>query len=137
MAASSLFIRMTRRYVLAAILVVLLLVICGGVFCGVERLNRSNMMNYGVSHLALWAELYGDDHRGYPSSLDELLLNGNPGSGEIRQILNDRFHDRYEYKPITNGFSITARGGGLLFYNNDVITTNYNSSQPLDRGSRR
>jgi len=108
-----------------------LLVVFVGIFYGVERVNRGNMMRAGIGHLALWIELYRADHHSYPSSLGVLSAGGSIGSNEIQEILHDRFYDKYEYQPQTNGFVITATGEGLLFYNRDVITKEYKIGEAL------
>ena len=83
-----------------------------------KQMARDDILRAGLSHLAAAVELYRDDHDRYPSSLEELLSGLKPEMKqyiEQNRILHDSFNDKYEYRPLSNGFLIAVTAPDAWF----------------------
>jgi hypothetical protein len=112
------------------------MVICSIIFVTVVRgakiMRRSELVETGISHLAIFIEIYRDNHNRYPSSFEQ-LLEGSSSKVKINQILHDGFVDKYEYQPLTNGFVITVSGPSSMLYKWPRIGKTYKVGEAIDK----
>jgi hypothetical protein len=104
------------------------IVILVNMYRGAGLMTRSDRVQVGISHLAVFIETYRDEHGKYPSSLEDLLSGSKPAIiDDINQyqILHDSFKDKYEYQPLTNGFLIVVTAPGSWFVKYDRIEKRY------------
>jgi hypothetical protein len=97
------------------ILVVLLLAI--DAFRAAENDSRRIQKNYMFRSLSIRIEMWREDKGYYPQTLSQLVANyvGDEQSKKGVQDLvglasSNVWHYRYDYKPSTNGFTITVTG---------------------------
>jgi hypothetical protein len=75
------------------------------------RITRSHVAANNVRALAIAVEAYRLDHEAYPSTWQELLSGSRQEIRswiETQNLLNDKFHDSYEYRNLATGFVITV-----------------------------
>jgi hypothetical protein len=99
-------------------------------------MRRSEVTEAGISHIAGFIEVYRDRNGRYPSSLRELEAEVD-NKGEVHRILNDKFQDKYEYEPSTNGFRIIVTTPSSLFQKWDAISKTYKLGEGLNARSVR
>lgn len=101
---------------------------------GAKEMARQDALELGVRHLAGAIELYREEHKRYPLSMDELLLGMKPelkAEMERYRILNNAFDDRYEYRPLTNGFVIIVTAPDRWFRKGERVERRYKIGEAL------
>jgi len=99
-----------------------------------KEMARRDALELGINHLAGTIELYREDNSKYPSSLEELLLGIRPelkADIERYRVLNNRFGDKYEYHPLTNGFVITVAAPDRWFRKGERVERKYKIGEAL------
>ena len=85
--------------------------------------RRIGIMN-GIKSLQPLVERFRNDHGLYPPSLQHLEADATPEERKVlTEILHQHFRDRYEYRPLSNGFTITVRGERCAY---ESLTNGFN-----------
>jgi hypothetical protein len=125
---------MKSKIALATVIcaVIFVLVILANMIHGAKLMGRTDFAQAGISHLALFMEAYRDEHGSYPSSIAEMVRRAKPDDQRyLNEILQDQFHNRYEYQPLTNGFVIAVTTPSSWFIKYDRIEKKYGIGEAL------
>lgn len=95
---------------------ILFLAVLANMFRGTMLMGRTDTVQAGTYHLAVFIECYRDEHGNYPSSIAEMVTAAKPDDKTyLNEILQDQFHSKYEYQLLTNGFVIAVTTPGSWF----------------------
>jgi hypothetical protein len=109
---------MTGRHI-RIIVCLLLVLLAAGLECFRELtvVARKTQVNSLLKSLATEIQIFRVDQGHYPQALPQLLINDSlddRGTKRIRELLqaaqDNSWHDIYEYRPSTNGFTLTVTG---------------------------
>ena len=122
----------------------LLLLLVFGIEFVREAENHSRMiqMNFMFRSLSSQIELWRNDEGRYPATLSELgaTYHGDDiGRKSMQEVIGlastNVWHDRYEYEPSTNGFTLTVTGPDMApsgwFGKTRSIAKHYNVGEAL------
>ena len=107
------------------------LVILANMFRGAKLMGRTDTVQAGIYHLAVFMECYRDEHGNYPSSIAEMVTAKPDNKTYLNEILHDQFHSKYEYQPLTNGFVIAVTTPSSWFIKYDRIEKRYKVGEAL------
>lgn len=92
-----------------------IMVLCFVVFEGVfgyiksQHMARNDFIPRQMNSVALAIECYKSENGVYPNSLETLLSFQDTDVQEmLRSVLNDKYHDKYDFKLLSNGYVITV-----------------------------
>jgi hypothetical protein len=78
---------------------------------------RMNKIDANSRSLSRWIEIYRGYNGQYPKALSDMLTNGNEDQTDrnaindlLKELEHNPWHDRYDYQPSTNGFTIIVTG---------------------------
>jgi hypothetical protein len=84
-------------------------------FCAFEVLQATEMIPWdefehqNIQKISLALMNYAGNHGKYPTVLSDLTKDSDTNGQNAIQILHDDFDQHYDYKPGTNGFTLTVR----------------------------
>ena len=85
-----------------------------------------------IRNLAMFVEVYRDEHGHYPSSLSELVKEpDSPGKNLVPLLLSGQADGEYHYQPSSNGFLITVTRNGNWLSKNDKMQKHYGVGEGL------
>ena len=98
-----------------------------------RQLARQTIVHSNVAALAVKIEMYRQDNNEYPSTLEALTSTFDRYARESleQNLHDDGFHDKYSYKRMTEGFSITVTGPPSCLYSWDPIEMQYRIGEAL------
>ena len=124
---------MRRKVVLTvtAIFGIVISVVVIQVIRAVQEMAWKNGAEANIDRFAKAIEIYKSDNDKYPASFSELLLHSR---SELTNHLNeverlDRFHNKFECRPLTNGFVISATRPETWFLKGDRLEKTYKAGE--------
>jgi len=127
---------MKPKIILALIacpVIVIVLFIVGSVYHAMARITWQNQTGSGIKYFAEGIQRHRNEHDAYPSSLHELFAGSDKEWTDYMQqrVLNDQFHDNYEYQLQTNGFVIRVIRPSRWFMKGETLEKRYEVGEAL------
>jgi hypothetical protein len=118
---------------IACPVIVIVLCIVGSVYHAMARITWQNHTGAGIKYLAEGIERHRHEHDTYPSSLQELFAASDPEWSNYmhQRVLNDQFHNKYEYQLQTNGFVIRVIRPSRWFMKGETLEKRYEVGEAL------
>jgi hypothetical protein len=125
---------MKRKIALVTVVCVVIFVLFNlvSMYRSAHLMGRTDTVQVGINHLAVFIEGYRDEHGKYPSSIAEMMTAVKAEDKTyLNEILQDQFHSKYEYQPLTNGFVISVETPSSWLIKYDKIEKRYKIGEAL------